>query len=79
MESQSQGEIIFFIVIVILNFLSFFNSEQVIPTVPAPTRSPDFVVTVTTSPDQAALYRLSGDYNPMHIDADFGENVNFLS
>lgn len=48
-------------------------TDQVIPTIPSPSRTPDFVTTVTTSPDQAALYRLSGDYNPMHIDADFGE------
>lgn len=47
-------------------------NDQVIQTIPPPSRSPDFVTTVKTSPDQAALYRLSGDYNPMHIDANFG-------
>jgi (3R)-3-hydroxyacyl-CoA dehydrogenase / 3a,7a,12a-trihydroxy-5b-cholest-24-enoyl-CoA hydratase / enoyl-CoA hydratase 2 len=47
-------------------------NSQVIPTVPAPNRSPDYVVLAKTSPDQAALYRLSGDYNPMHIDPNFG-------
>lgn len=29
--------------------------------------APDFTVTETTSPQQAALYRLSGDFNPLHI------------
>lgn len=33
-----------------------------------PDRTPDWTETVPTSPLQAALYRLSGDYNPLHID-----------
>ncbi|KAJ1979875.1 hypothetical protein H4R34_002669 [Dimargaris verticillata] len=33
-----------------------------------PQRAPDAVVRETTSENQAALYRLSGDYNPLHID-----------
>jgi multifunctional beta-oxidation protein len=40
------------------------------PNVP-PKRAPDVVVEEKTSPDQAALYRLSGDYNPLHIDPAF--------
>ncbi|KAI8967261.1 hypothetical protein BDF20DRAFT_917733 [Mycotypha africana] len=35
-----------------------------------PDRQPDAVVTEKTHPDQAALYRLSGDYNPLHIDPE---------
>jgi acyl dehydratase len=31
-------------------------------------RAPDFEVTEPTTAEQAALYRLSGDYNPLHID-----------
>lgn len=31
-------------------------------------RQADFEVTEPTTPEQAALYRLSGDYNPLHID-----------
>ncbi|KAJ3126449.1 hypothetical protein HK098_007501 [Nowakowskiella sp. JEL0407] len=33
-----------------------------------PARSPDFVFREKTSEDLAALYRLNGDYNPLHID-----------
>jgi acyl dehydratase len=31
-------------------------------------RSPDSVLDLATRPEQAVLYRLSGDYNPLHID-----------
>jgi len=36
-----------------------------------PSRKPDFVIEETTTAEQAALYRLSGDYNPLHIDPSF--------
>ncbi|KAK9451450.1 uncharacterized protein V1518DRAFT_408594 [Limtongia smithiae] len=36
-----------------------------------PKRAPDLVKTVKTSDDQAAIYRLSGDFNPLHIDPEF--------
>lgn len=37
----------------------------------APRRDPDFRVEAQTSPEQALLYRLSGDLNPLHADPDF--------
>ncbi|AMD22289.1 HGL051Wp [Eremothecium sinecaudum] len=33
-----------------------------------PKTEPDFEVVIPTSPNQASLYRLSGDYNPLHVD-----------
>jgi acyl dehydratase len=36
-----------------------------------PDRAPDHVVTYATRPDQALLYRLNGDRNPLHSDPQF--------
>lgn len=36
-----------------------------------PTQAPDHEVTLQTSPDQAFVYRLSGDRNPLHTDPSF--------
>lgn len=43
------------------------------PTPKAPNREPDFTLAERTSPAQAVLYRLSGDYNPLHIDPSIGK------
>ncbi|EHK43409.1 hypothetical protein TRIATDRAFT_33165 [Trichoderma atroviride IMI 206040] len=42
-----------------------------------PKRSPDEVVESPTGEDQAAIYRLSGDYNPLHIDPGFAKMGGF--
>uniref|UniRef100_A0A8D3BNK4 Peroxisomal multifunctional enzyme type 2 n=1 Tax=Scophthalmus maximus TaxID=52904 RepID=A0A8D3BNK4_SCOMX len=44
------------------------TSEKAKAALPAPQRAPDAVVIDSTTRDQAALYRLSGDWNPLHID-----------
>jgi len=43
----------------------------------APSREPDFVVESPTLPQQALLYRLCGDKNPLHADPDFAKMAGF--
>lgn len=43
----------------------------------APERAPDHTVTVQTRTDQALLYRLSGDRNPLHSDPAFAAMGGF--
>lgn len=42
-----------------------------------PERQPDMTVETDTRPDQALLYRLSGDRNPLHSDPDFAKAAGF--
>ncbi len=42
-----------------------------------PERDPDHRVTYQTSPDQALVYRLSGDRNPLHSDPSFAAMGGF--
>jgi acyl dehydratase len=42
-----------------------------------PDREPDHTVTYATSPDQALVYRLSGDRNPLHSDPAFAAMGGF--
>ena len=49
------------------------NSENV----PVPKRNPDKVVEFKTDVNAAKLYRLSGDYNPLHIAEDMAQASGF--
>ncbi|MYR07953.1 enoyl-CoA hydratase [Gordonia sp. SID5947] len=42
-----------------------------------PSTPPDAVVTYATRPEQALLYRLSGDRNPLHSDPHFAARAGF--
>lgn len=42
-----------------------------------PERDPDTVCDLKTAPNQALIYRLCGDRNPLHADPDFAEAAGF--
>ena len=42
-----------------------------------PDRAPDLTVDIATRPDQALLYRLNGDRNPLHSDPDSARRSGF--
>jgi acyl dehydratase len=44
---------------------------------PTPARSPDLSVDFATRPDQALLYRLNGDRNPLHADPEVARLAGF--
>lgn len=49
----------------------WFNTGQKV------NREPDFQVSTKTLPSQAILYRLNGDFNPLHIDPDMASLGGF--
>jgi acyl dehydratase len=53
------------------------SSEGELTLKPVPERAPDFVVAIPTLPQQAAIYRLSGDRNPLHIDPAMATRAGF--
>ncbi|SDF00184.1 Acyl dehydratase [Blastococcus aurantiacus] len=62
----------------------FIRGEQVESGAPAtaddwaqPDREPDWEVTLATRPEQALLYRLNGDRNPLHSDPAFAARAGF--
>ena len=42
-----------------------------------PSRAPDRIVDISTRPDQALIYRLCGDRNPLHSDPEFAKKAGF--
>jgi acyl dehydratase len=53
------------------------DEETTLAAEPLPTREPDEVVSYATRTDQALLYRLSGDRNPLHSDPTFAKRAGF--
>src|SRR5699024_8697852 len=52
-----------------------FGGDPAPASQPVPERAPDTRVRIVTRPDQALLYRLNGDLNPLHIDPDFARTA----
>ncbi len=50
--------------------------REEVPSLPKD-RAPSFRMEETTTPEQALLYRLSGDFNPLHADPEFAKKVGF--
>lgn len=51
--------------------------RQTPPPHPIPTRVPDAVCDLGTRPEMALIYRLSGDYNPLHAEPAFAKAAGF--
>lgn len=53
------------------------KGRQMPPAVRIPDREPDATDEFTTCPTQTHIYRLSGDYNPLHVDPEMAQGVGF--
>lgn len=47
------------------------------PLASIPKRNPDAVIKAKSYLNQALLYRLSGDINPLHVDASIASSQNY--
>ena len=57
----------------------FGGERGTTPTLPDCADRPAWTGEATTTPEQAAFYRLTGDANPLHIDPKLAEKVGFRS
>ena len=55
----------------------FGGSRGTSSRVELPEREPDAVIDTPTLPQQALLYRLCGDRNPLHVDPEFARSAGF--
>jgi acyl dehydratase len=55
----------------------FGGAPGVIRSFSFPERHPDYVVDARTSPSQPLLYRLTGDFFPLHADPEFAAKAGF--
>lgn len=53
------------------------SSGSAAETVKVPTTLPDYVVELETGPEQALLYRLNGDLNPLHSNPELARKLGF--
>jgi acyl dehydratase len=52
------------------------SSEPMPEPHPVPGTKPDAELSMATRPEQALIYRLSGDYNPLHVDLEVAKQAN---
>ncbi|XP_057653667.1 peroxisomal multifunctional enzyme type 2-like isoform X1 [Diorhabda carinulata] len=53
------------------------TGTKAVPCQPKPNRNPDATVSHKTTVDQAAIYRLTGDINPLHIDPEIAKIAGY--